>query len=835
MSLRSRWGSRLLLLGVFLFAVLVALAAMSIRQEWQQRIGQSRADVIFQLVQGKIPARPLETPGASAWLNFELRRYRERIADPAKARLYGEVAEWQDTRSVPPFFLPLRQLLARPVQRSETAARPVLISPDPLHDPPKPSSLRAQSFLELDRHWFATTRRMALESGDLADLTNPSNRFLNLTTPHLLDLSAALPTVLAGQPLPALPGSRPPRVVRLYALSEDGTLVSLPVTAGPFDPQASRRAALNEGRGFRNSPERPTFVSNEFYFRFDYGAPAEDQTFYSGLYLDLGGQGLVATITVPLRDAEARTGAGERGLVGADLTFDIDWEAFARGIEPPMTAGVVHLAAAPARDHPWADLLGATPSRPAALRNAVSGLAAQPVGATTAESTPYLLHGVVEGQGAVAAFQVSATTWLVVLFPKTRSPLPLLPVLLSAVMLVALLAGFELNRRRAERAQAKAEGALAEKQNLLNTMQVPLMVVDPNTDEVVFGNQAAENLGVRPGTRFGDRVSPDPRARAHYERMQVAKPEPRRAYGVPVRVRGEDGGEQERYAIVRSVAVTAPIEALKADERHRLGVLFILEPEVDLALLTEDLESGTRQDERRKLAGLLSHGVDALIRVLAHGLRSTTGAASSPELVGWLAGYVDRRLRTTAWLLDHWDAQPPLPPDSSVEAAQARTTIERLASVFSLAAGDADLRARLHWDNGVLCERPDPEAPVLTLEIDWPQEVWFSCPVRGGFGFFLGEVLINAIRHGRPGSTPAVRIALDRVRRELVFEVENPLPAETGATARDRSESYGGRRILERLARLFEWRDLTFGRREGIYLVTWRVPASERGDPRRAD
>jgi PAS domain-containing protein len=807
---------------------------MSIRQEWQQRIGQSRADVIFQLVQGKIPARPLETPGAFAWLDFELRRYRERIADPAKARLYGEVAEWQDTRSVPPFFLPLRELLASPVRRPETAASPVLVSPDPLHAPLKASALRSQSFLELDRHWFAMTRRTALETGDVADLSNPSNRFLGLTTPHLLDLAAALPKVLARQPLPALPGNRPPRVVRLYALSEDGTLVSLPVTAEPFDPQASRRAALAEGRGFRDSPERPTFVSNEFYFRFDYGAPAEDQTFYSGLYLDLGGQGLVATITVPLRDAGGIAGAGERGLVGADLTFDIDWEAFARGIEPPMTAGVVELAAAPA--HPWADFLGTLPkARPAALRNALAGLAAQPAGGTTPESTPYLLHGVVEGQGAVAAFQVSATTWLVVLFPKTRSPLPLLPVLLSAVMLVALLAGFELNRRRAERAQAKAEGALAEKQNLLNTMQVPLMVVDPNTDEVVFGNQAAENLGVRPGTRFGDRVSPDPRARAHYERMQVAKPEPRRAYGVPVRVRGEDGSEQERYAIVRSVAVTAPIEALKADERHRLGVLFILEPEVDLPLLTEDLESGTRQDERRKLAGLLSHGVDALIRVLAHGLSSTAGAASSPELVAWLAGYIDRRLRTTAWLLDHWDAQPPLPPDSSVEAAQGRTTIERLASVFSLAAGDADLRARLHWDNGVLSERSDPAAPVLTLEMDWPQELWFSCPVRGGFGFFLGEVLINAIRHGRPGSTPAVRIALDRVRRELRFEVENPLPAETGTAARDRSESYGGRRILERLARLFEWRDLAFDRRATTYLVTWRVPASERGDPQRAD
>jgi hypothetical protein len=211
---RSRWGSRLLFLGVFLFAVLVALAALSIRQEWQRRIGQSRADVIFQLVQGKIPARPLETPGASAWLNFELRRYRERIADPTKARLYGEVAEWQDTRSVPPFFAPLRQLLARPVRRPEIAVSPVLVSPDPLHDPPKPSSLRAQSFLELDRHWFAMTRRMALESGGVADLTNPSNRFLAFTMPHLLDLSAALPKVLAGKPATA--GGAPLRSLRRW-------------------------------------------------------------------------------------------------------------------------------------------------------------------------------------------------------------------------------------------------------------------------------------------------------------------------------------------------------------------------------------------------------------------------------------------------------------------------------------------------------------------------------------------------------------------------------------------------------------------------------------------
>jgi PAS domain-containing protein len=829
---QTPWGSRLLYLGVFLLAGLVLLAALSFRREWQERIGQSRSDAIFQLVEGRTPARPTETPGAAAWLNLELRRYRERIADPERARLYGEVAEWQDNRSVPPFFAPLREVLARPLFTPPSlppSALPHLVPPQELGEGESASSLRSQDFLELDHHWFAVTRRKSLES---ADPKTPSNRFLARVTPRLLAASEALAGVLARHPLPALPGRRPPRVVRLYALSEDGTLVTLPsppLGSAPFDPQASRRAALAEGRELRSSPERPTFVSNEFYFRFDFADPRE-QTFYSGLYLDLGGQGLVATITVPLRTAETAP-----GIAGADLTFDIDWEAFARGIDPPMVAGVVQLTGSPAGVRHWTDLAGAPAGRlPAALRQAVAALARRPpagTSGTVSDSVPNVLHGVVEGQGAVAAFQVANATWLLVLFPQTQSHLPLLPVLLSAVLLVALLAGFERNRRRAER-------AFAEKQNLLNTMQVPLIVVDPNTDEIVFGNQAAENLGLRTGERIGDLVASDPQALAHYERMQVARPEPRRAYGVPVRVRGEDGNLEERYAIVRSVAVTAPIEALHADERHRLGILFLVEPEADLALYTADLTSATRKDERRKLVGLLAHGADTLVRVLAHSLGERRGAAeagSSPAFVSWLAGYLDRRLRTTAWLLDHWDAEPPLPPDSSIEAAQARATLTSLAAVFSVVARDADLRTRLHWDNGVLSLRPDRQAPAFTMEIEWPEEYWFACPVRGGFGFFLGEVLINAIRHGRPGSTPSLRVTLDRVRRELAFAVENEISEDARDRSVDRGETYGGRRILEQLARLFEWQDLTFERRLSTYLVSWRVPASERGDPRRPD
>jgi hypothetical protein len=283
--------------------------------------------------------------------------------------------------------------------------------------------------------------------------------------------------------------------------------------------------------------------------------------------------------------------------------------------------------------------------------------------------------------------------------------------------------------------------------------------------------------------------------------------------------------------------VTAPIEALHADERHRLGILFLLDLEADLALWTEDLTGATRGDERRRLAGLLTHGVDLPARVLAHTLgRAAMPSGAPPELTAWLAGYLDARLRTISWLLDHWDAHPPLPPDSSVEVSQARATLERLESVFALAARDADLRCRLHWDNGVLAAPPENGSRVLNVDIDWPETHWFPCPVRGGFGFFLSEALINAIRHGRPGTVPQVRIALDRVRRELVFEIENETrPDACGRGLEAGASIYGGTGILRQLARLFDWEGPWFEAAGDRFRATWKVPVSERGDPRRAD
>ena len=76
----------------------------------------------------------------------------------------------------------------------------------------------------VDASWLVVTRGAALDS---PGFEGPSNRFLTLAAPHLLTLSGDLPRALAGHPLPAFPGGRPPRVIRLYALAEDGTAVRL--------------------------------------------------------------------------------------------------------------------------------------------------------------------------------------------------------------------------------------------------------------------------------------------------------------------------------------------------------------------------------------------------------------------------------------------------------------------------------------------------------------------------------------------------------------------------------------------------------------------------------
>jgi two-component sensor histidine kinase len=144
-------------------------------------------------------------------------------------------------------------------------------------------------------------------------------------------------------------------------------------------------------------------------------------------------------------------------------------------------------------------------------------------------------------------------------------------------------------------------------------------------------------------------------------------------------------------------------------------------------------------------------------------------------------------------------------------------------------AGDRELRSRLHWDNGTLAAKG---SAVFAVDLDWPADVNVTCPVRGGFGLFLNEIIANAVRHGVPGTTPRLIVTCDRVRSELLFRVENAAAAANTTPAAP--NPYGGLAIVTAMARLFEWTDLQFDRENTRFVASWSVPFSTR-QPTQAD
>ena len=761
-TVASRRRTRVLYAGVALFAALAAITGRSVWLAWEQRSGEARAEAVYELVGQRTAPRPTDAPGAMAWLRLELDRY-GRTLDGDRAQIYRHLSAAR--QPVPAELRSIAEALRTdPADTTGGPKGPPYVrngppdvskgQPDVPPDVSTPIAFqliqgRGDSLRQLWSVEFAgqpmviTGRPQTAGDGRLLEAG-----VISRVVPRLAAASAGVASELSSRPLPAVPGDRPPRPVRVYAVTLDGTLVSAPWVGDgtPARDAAAREAALLAAR-----PGLPSFAPEEFFFRFD-PAPDRSAGAYSGFYLDLGGRGLVSTLMTPLT-MDSRLAA----VLALDLAFDIDWSAFAASIGKPIAGAAVRVPA----DRPvsWHELDRALPPGGDASLHAALGDLAEREPQDSIDESP-LRHGLLDGRGAVAAFQVADSQWLVMLFPRTAPAFPVVALALLAGVLALLLAGFEFNRRSADQERRTAERALAEKQNLLNTMQVPLVVVDPNTDAIVSSNRAAETIGIRAGTRFADLVARDPRARQHYERMQVATPAPRRAYGLPVVVRDESGQTVERYAVVRSVAVTAPIEALAADERHRLGILFLLDPDADLALLHEDVERSAHRDERRRLAGLLSHGVDTLARVLEHALAQPPGdsraGAATGDFASWLAEYLERRLAVTAWLLDHWDDDPPLPRDNVVDRLQAAATIDRFRSILEHVRGDRTLRSRLHWDNGTL-SAPAADGRVLDVTIDWPDEYRAHA---------AGARRVRTVRRRSDRQRSAARRAGERAARE---------------------------------------------------------------------
>lgn len=855
----------LLYAGLVVFGVLMALTIRELQSAWHQARARSRAEAVFDLVQVRTPTRPTDKPGAIAWLDHQMRRYEESRAEgETTARTADRLSVTADPGPVPAILAPVAQALVDALDgltpiptgalrvMDDEEVRPEGVAPSEGH-----LQFRSRYFLDfqldfrldlplderldapdrdpsaglrgdVESRWFVLTRRSAF--GTPGHGENASDRFLRWAAPYL---EAARGQIAALEPIS---GKASASLIRIYALAEDGTFLSLPWLDPAAKPDLRRAVTWQEGLDLRRSPQLPNFVTNEFFFRFDFDHP-RGQDHHSGLYLDVGGHGLVTTITVPVGSPDHSF----RAVIAIDLALPIDWPRFAASVEPPLIAHLTELEAPGSDDwQPWSALAQAIASQedagevvPPRLAQALADLAAKEseTGAKVPTSAQY--HRVVPKHGALAVFQAAQRDWLMVFFPEVPTRFPILAVSLLALLGLMLLGGFELNRRRAEAAQQRAEHELRERQSLLNAMRIPIAVVDPNTDLVVSSNEAAAAIGIVTDSCIGDLVTGDD-GREHYERMQRARGERRRAYGVPLAIAQDDGTTEHRLALIRSIAITSPIDSFQADERHRLGILFLVEPECDLPLYTRGIEQATRADERRHLAGLLAHGVDTLIHALAARLEQ---AGDHDACARWLADYLGRRVRLTAWLLDHWHASPPLPPETTLEASQLHATLTRLEEVFAQVRDDPALRARLHWSNGLLAQ-PTPERPnrnVFDLDIDWPEGVLFTLPARGGAGLFLEEVLINAIRHGRPGTRPQVAIRHEPVRRELIFTISNQVDTSLGQRPEIDRKPYGGIAIVTRLAHLFGWRNLRFEPQEGHFVASWRIPVSERAAPGDSD
>ena len=127
--------------------------------------------------------------------------------------------------------------------------------------------------------------------------------------------------------------------------------------------------------------------------------------------------------------------------------------------------------------------------------------------------------------------------------------------------------------------------------------------------------------------------------------------------------------------------------------------------------------------------------------------------------------------------------------------------------------------------------RSDSAGAPFVRSVDWPGEFDATLPVRGGLGFFLTEVLTNAMRHGAAGTTPRVSIRCDRIRNEAYFAVENERRVDRCAAG----GTYGGLALMEGMARLFGWREFSAGPEGSAFVVSWRVPLARRDQQGKPD
>ena len=305
--------------------------ARSIWIAWHERSGDARAEAVFDLVGQRTrarvrPTRPARWRGcvSSSIATRERLDAGARAALPERRRGRRSRARASCISCWPRCRRRRRRRCARACAAGDAADR-------------RPAALRRQRLVEFDgrdarRDPPARARRSRRSRRCLRRIRARGRAGPRRARRSSIDAGDRA----AG--LPAVPGPRPPRPVRVYAVSEDGTLVSAPVGR---TRAAAGRAAARELSAARARPGLPTFAPEEFFFRFDPSASRSPRWRLLGL---------LSRSRRPRPRLDAAASDRRRALTASaassplDLAFDIDWRELAASVDAPVVGAAVTVA-----------------------------------------------------------------------------------------------------------------------------------------------------------------------------------------------------------------------------------------------------------------------------------------------------------------------------------------------------------------------------------------------------------------------------------------------------------------------------------------------------------
>jgi hypothetical protein len=792
--------------------IVVALALLLIvgsglwtHGQWQRQLDSGRAQMLAELLSTKITPRVIENPGVEAWRMSLLRVAAEQLPAGERDTLLELLPPTERQHQLPASMVAVGERLH--------SAAPPLGSRGPITvqhvpEPPAPAgadpveALRVVEHVRIDGATLVLTHRRGLfaEQAELPE--------------DLRHVAVHLTTLAEGwtedpPPMPIESGELllgPPRLTRLYAFVEDGSLMSIafPHEGERSDPAARTRALEDETAAVRQRPGDLTLTSSSHFTRFDYGDPLGEQTDFTGIYADVGGSGFVATVAVPIEYGDESL----KVILSADLTIDIDLERLAAAADPSLQValtGELPEIATP-EWQPWTTLHDALPPGvPEQLRKDVWLRKKAEQSSGTWDPKGPVVHGHGE-QGVLFAQQVNRRRWLVGRIEATPPNLPWASLLLVPGLLLGLLLWSGRRELAVTHERDAAREQLGQRLGVLDLLELPLIVVDPNDDMIISGNAIAlERLHITPGRSVHEQlIANDERSQSHYHEHQLVVGGRRRSYGVYLRD-PDDPERRGRYVLVRSISLGAAQPGLGAAANHRIGLVCEIDDVADLALLLEERVAATRQDERNKLAAIFEHGADTLARVLETSVSDAT-TDEQREFCRWLAEYLLGRLHVTQWVLEHWGGPARHDVVCILGPEHLHAGLAQYQRIFALVAATPKLRAQLHWDNGSLSMAlPDRESPVRAW-IDWPESYRLTAPADGVFGYVIGEILINAVKHGAPGLPIELEADIDRARRELSVRVRNEVhPGGDHGNSRE-DKAYGGLAIITEITRLCGWK-----------------------------